>query len=145
MSPVPSPSRPVPRAGAILLLLAGAACLALGGYLAGTAILGPEDRLVFLHDARMQHASSEVDAAAAKASEIRAIQRRGGSPGYVAWSIEETNRYFEALREARDDNLRTNAKRWRRTQGLLGGWLGAAGLALIATGVREWRRARVVS
>lgn len=141
MAPAPIVSRPVPRAGAILLLLAGITCLALGGFLTGTAIFGSEAQLVFLHDARMQHATGIIDDASARAREIEAIQRRGGTERNVARAIDEANRYFDALREARDNLLRVNAKRWRRMQGFLGGWLCTAGLALLITGTRQWRQA----
>jgi hypothetical protein len=138
-------SRPVPRAGALLLVLGGLGALALGGVLAGQAALGPDDRLVFLRDARLERAAARVDEAASRAAEIAALRRRGGPDWYVAREIDEAERFFADLRLVRDEQLRENARRWRRTQALMGGWLGLAGLVLLAAGARQWRRAGAVA
>jgi hypothetical protein len=134
--------RPVPRAGAVLLLLAAASCLALGGLLAGTAAFGTDDHLVFLNDASQQRATAQVNDDIARYYEVRAIRERGPSPRRFSRSVAETHAYYDAIRAARDEDLQRNAQRWRRTQMLLGGWLGAAGLGLAVTGIRQWPRAR---
>ena len=138
-------SRPVPRAGALLLLLAGLAALALGGLVGGQAALAPDDQLFFLRDAQLQRDAAAIDAATALSAEVEAIHKRGGTPRYVAMQVDQTEQYFRGLDDARDGQLRENARRWRRTQGLMGVWFGLAGLGCLATGVRQWRRAGAAS
>jgi hypothetical protein len=134
-------SRPVPRAGALLLALAGLGSLALGAALAGPAALGPDERLIFLRDARMERQAAAIDEDAGRAAELRSIRRRGGPSWYVAAESDQVDRFYDDLGAARDELLRENARRWRRTQTLMGGWCAVAGLALLAAGVSQWRRA----